>query len=224
MNKKNVLEKSNRYANTKFAFRFFISLPAVPAGKNICFSPASISLCFGMVYEAGVGLTIPEYAEIQTIFGYPRTEADFNTEMRALTSLKDAVIANSGFVAQDIQLTDFYNTQLLSVFSIEFGRLNLKKDPIASTKEINAWVEKATNGRIKEGKWKNPLDLHIHPDYNRFYVNSNHPIETQMMFVLEMMRSSHLNSLKATIVELPYIGEATFIAVLPDSYVHCGSP
>uniref|UniRef100_A0A8D2N8K6 Serpin B10 n=1 Tax=Zonotrichia albicollis TaxID=44394 RepID=A0A8D2N8K6_ZONAL len=134
-------------------------------GKNIFFSPWSISAALALTYLGAKGTTATEMAEV----GYFCTIITFSGETkekkigiyihssfkkllttinkpRSTYSLKSA---NRIYVEKTFLLLPTYIQLSKSYYEADPQKVNFKTAPEQTGKEINTWVEKQTEGKIK---------------------------------------------------------------------------
>ena len=110
--------------------------------KNMVFSPASINLAFGLLYEGAGGETRAQLAEL-----LPPPE-----NPHGYASNKDGVevkVANALFLDRDFRFRDSF----VAATRREYGAEAVKVDfslPAPTAKTINDWASAATNGLIPQ--------------------------------------------------------------------------
>ncbi len=141
--------------NNGFAFDLFSELHT--PGKNLFFSPYSISSAMGMAYTGAKGNTATEMAKALS-FAYAPTlqHTLFAASGKMTTSVNDRkiaqlYIANALFndKSNEEYLVPEYAKTLQSSFGSEVHHLDFTKVK-PTTDYINSWVEKRTNERIKD--------------------------------------------------------------------------
>ncbi|HRY84007.1 MAG TPA: serpin family protein [Candidatus Cloacimonadota bacterium] len=126
-------------------------------GKNLFYSPYSISTALSMTWAGAKGNTAEEMAKAMS-FNLPFEEqhASFRDQQKALNAIgkrgkAQLSVANAIFDAKIYEkllvpdfvklLKDYYDS---AVYSLDFG------DYDGASKYINTWVEERTNNRIKD--------------------------------------------------------------------------
>jgi serpin B len=141
-------------ANNQFAFEMYSKLNSEPenAGKNLFFSPYSISTALAMTYEGAVGQTANEMA---TVFHFPTDAgvrrsayARIYNSLNAPGGTSELSTANALWAQKDYSFLDSYFSTVGKYYMGNVTNL----DFIAKTEEsritINKWVEAQTKNRI----------------------------------------------------------------------------
>lgn len=142
-------------ANTKFAFNLFGELVAEELDRNIFISPLSISLALAMTYNGAEGTTKDAMAETLN-FGNMSLDEINHAYSNLIESLENAdqavklLFGNSVWMKKEFEplvkpsftdrITTWYNGE---TFTRDFGNRQ-------TVSEINGWVDKRTQGTIKE--------------------------------------------------------------------------
>ncbi|RMC16063.1 hypothetical protein DUI87_08272 [Hirundo rustica rustica] len=179
----------------KFTVDLFNKLNETNKGKNIFFSPWSISAALGLTYLGAKGTTATEMAETY------------------------------------IQLSKNY-------YKAEPQKVNFKTAPEQSGKEINTWVEKQTEGKIKnllgprdvtnstklilinaiyfKAEWEVKFkaeDTEVQP----FRLSKNKTKPVKMMYVRKTFPVLIMEAMNFKMIELPYVKrELSMFILLPD--------
>uniref|UniRef100_A0A663MQL4 Heterochromatin-associated protein MENT-like n=1 Tax=Athene cunicularia TaxID=194338 RepID=A0A663MQL4_ATHCN len=131
----------------KFTVDLFNKLNETNKGKNIFFSPWSISSALALMYLGAKGNTATEMAEVADDIhsGFKELLTAIN-KPRSTYSLKSA---NRIYVEKTFPLQPIYIQLSKNYYKAEPHKANFQTAPEQSIKEINAWVEKQTEGKIK---------------------------------------------------------------------------
>ncbi len=152
----NVSVKDVTEANNLFAFDLYADFNKNPVndGKNIFFSPFSISTVLALAYEGARGTTADQ---IQAVFHYPTDNNTRRSEYSAIIAgLNDG---NSGYTLQTANALwaektyrflpeftgiaqDYYDAKTIN--------LDFAGQPEISRNTINRWVEDKTNDKIRD--------------------------------------------------------------------------
>jgi serpin B len=140
-------------SNTDFALNMYDQFTAVNDG-NICFSPLSISACFGMVYAGAKGATAQQMA----------LALDFSTNESAVASefgaLQKALNAQQGVDGIDLSVvnglwaqTSFpflpsFLDNAISNYDANVLQVNFVTNALGITAQIDQWVAAETDGLI----------------------------------------------------------------------------
>jgi serpin B len=227
-----------------FAFDLYARLRAEKeqAGKNIFFSPFSISSALAMTYAGAMGNTAREMAkvmhfdlkeqELHPAFG----DLTANLNKRGKAGSFKLAVANRLWGQKDyVFLQNFLELNKL-YYGAGVERLDFKKDPDKSRKIINAWVEEQTQDKIKDllkpphiridtrlvltnaiyfkGDWERQFKKKWTRDRN-FNVSANKRVKVPMMNQTEKFPYAQCEGFQA--LELPYKGkELSMVVLLPD--------
>ena len=121
--------------------------------KNILFSPISVGMALGMIYN-GVGEV--EKSEIQNVLGLELLmEKELNKSYNELLNFfhvsNDQInisYANSMWFSQDIDINESYRTKVMAYYDAEITELNFNKP--SAVDYINSWGNMTTNGSFEE--------------------------------------------------------------------------
>jgi serpin B len=153
-----------RDGNTAFAADLYQSLRAEPAfdGKNIFFSPHSVSLALAMAYAGARGETATQWASaLHYTLPQERLHPAFDALDLALSSRGQGAKADDGKAfrlrttssiwgaPQTTFMTPFLDT-LATSYGANIRLTDFAADPEAARGTINAWVDHETEDRIKE--------------------------------------------------------------------------
>lgn len=139
--------------NTEFALDMYAKLAAADSG-NLFFSPASISTALAMTYAGARNDTQDVMAKVMH-FGLPqaRLHASFkelDARLAAQPNKSELAIANRLWGEQSWTFLPEFLAVTRDQYGAELETLNFKQNPDAARKTINAWVEDATRGRIRD--------------------------------------------------------------------------
>lgn len=232
-----------RDGNTAFATDLYRTIAADPksAGKNIFFSPHSISVALAMTYAGARGATETQMATALD-FKLPqdRLHAAFDAlglalDARAAKGDFELHLANSVWGAPQTTFVPAYLDTLAEDYGSGVRLTDFEKDPEAARKTINAWVDGETQDKIKDllpdgsitgdtrlvlvnavyfkSQWANPFDAAITHDGTFHGVGGD--TTAPMMHNAGPMPYAKGNGWQA--VSIPYAGHSlSMVAVLPD--------
>lgn len=225
--------------NNDFAIKLYRSL--APEDGNIFFSPYSITSAFAMTREGARGATAAEFAEV---FGFPAPEKGLAESFEAAAAALEAgkgtaklTLANSIWPQRGYDFRKEYLSKLRKSYGAESNPVDFKKDAEAARKEINAWTEKKTEGKIKDlfppkslnaltrlvlasavyfkGTWQHPFEPGMTSDAD-FFVPEGEPVKVKMMAHPGQKKRPYTADELAAVVDLPYAGGTlSMMAVLP---------
>ncbi len=195
-------------ANNQFAFDLYSSLESDPAnnGRNIFFSPYSISSAAAIAYEGARGATAQE---MESVFHFPPDAAvrrpafaRLYNEMNQQASGYTLDTANALWIEKTYALLPSYTGTAMEYYGANATNMDFKSDPSGSTDAINKWAEGKTNGKITnlipqggitpltrlvitnavyfKGKWARQFDKSLTHAAD-FHVSANKTVQAQMM-------------------------------------------
>lgn len=230
-------------ANNAFTFDVFKKIKQEDKGKNIFFSPYSISTAFTMAYAGARGDTAKEMA---AVFHLAPLGKDVHKAFYALTeeikkSGKEEVqlsVAKALWAQKGKKLKEDFKGLMARYYAGAFKEVDFKSEPEKSKREINLWVETNTAGKIKElfrdiskdtrliiasaiyfkGDWASQF-YKGSTKKEPFYVEPGNPVDVQMMSKgkEEFLYREPNDDLQ--ILELPYKGdELSMVILLPRTH------
>ena len=140
-----------RDASNAFGLAVFQKLCALSDGKDVSFSPLSLSLALAMVAEGAEGDTWQQFAQV---IGWGEASRDEvgNYYQKMVEGLVKAdtnvkfTSANSFWAAKDLTLKPDYLSRLKQYYAAEGYSVNFS-DP-ATVNQINQWCSDKTDGKI----------------------------------------------------------------------------
>jgi serpin B len=140
-------------ADNTFGFKLLAAVNKEDAGKDVFVSPVSVSMALGMTLNGANAATRDSMARTLEFAGL--TQADINSSYKSLIALLTSIdpkvkfqIANSIWYRPDLLVEQAFKDVNSLHFNAEINSLNFS-DPGAA-KTINGWVDRSTNGKIKE--------------------------------------------------------------------------
>ncbi|XP_067418674.1 serpin B10-like isoform X3 [Emydura macquarii macquarii] len=228
-------------SNGSFTLDLFKKLNISFKGKNIFFSPWSISSALAMTYVGAKGNTATQMAEV----AFFNKAEDIHSQFQALISLINKPqtsyllkTANRLYEEQTFQFCSKYIEFVKEYYHAEPQAVNFIKAAEQVRKEINSWVESQTEGKIQnllpkgavdsntalvlvnaiyfKGKWeKRFLDENTSEHPFRMSKTKTKPV--QMMFLKDTFPICYLETMKVKIAELPYVNnDLSMLILLPD--------
>ena len=148
--------------NRQFAFEIYDAL--TEDNENLIFSPASISIAFGMTYAGAEGDAKSEIAEVMRFIpDDSELHGSFNKLDLYLTSLGEDIpvtdedpepfrlqIANSLWGNINNEINPEFLDLLALNYGAGFGQLDFGGDPSGSADAINGWIAEQTEDRITD--------------------------------------------------------------------------
>jgi len=140
-------------ADNAFGFKLLNTVNRDEPGKNVFISPVSVSMALGMTLNGATGATRDSMEHTLECAGL--TQTDINTSYKSLIALLTGLdpkvqfkIANSIWYRPDLVVEEEFKSVNREFFDAEVNEIDFA-DPDASG-TINSWVDRNTNGRIKE--------------------------------------------------------------------------
>ena len=142
-------------AGNQFATDLYGQLNKEQPGKNLFFSPMSISIALGMTAAGAQGQTEAEMAQTLHLTGIlPQAHAEYRKALERWNSAdKDRGyklrVANRLWGQKGFPFLAGYLTLTRQEYGAELGLVDYARQTEAARQEINAWVEKQTAEKIK---------------------------------------------------------------------------
>uniref|UniRef100_A0A3B1JY77 Serpin family A member 4 n=1 Tax=Astyanax mexicanus TaxID=7994 RepID=A0A3B1JY77_ASTMX len=227
--------------NADFAFSLYKKLSTHPEakGKNIFFSPLSISMALSMLALGAKGNT---HSQIFSTLGYSTLTPDQVNEgyehlLHMLDHSQDEMLLEAGSavaVREDFKPVDKFLKDVQHFYQGEAFTVDYSKPEVA-VQEINKYIAKKTKDMITDmvktldpqtvmmlinyiyfrGKWKKPFEQRFTQKAD-FHVDDNTKVTVDMMqntgryhFYIDWDNST-------SIIKVPYKGNASMMLILPD--------
>ncbi|KAM7018486.1 serine protease inhibitor A3K-like [Tautogolabrus adspersus] len=228
--------------NKQFAFRLYKQLAAHPdnEGKNIFFSPVSVSLALAALSVGARGET---HQQLFRGLGYNNsllTQADVNQAFKILldkvnntlsedVSEGTAVFVDGRFKTEPEFLETLRQSYFADGFTVDFTKTK------ESANTINKYVEDKTNGKIDKlvdsmdpstvmylisyiyykGKWAMPFEPHLTRE-DEFMVDENTKVPVQMMNMEKLLDTYYDQAINTSVLHLPFNNSYSMLLMLPD--------
>ncbi|NXW44333.1 SPB10 protein, partial [Nyctiprogne leucopyga] len=254
----------------KFTVDLFNKLNETNKGKNIFFSPWSISSALSLTYLGAKGNTATEMAEVlhfaqaagaegsssvaRPSRGRPKRRkmdpehkqaedihSGFKLLLTAINKPRNIYLlksANRIYVEKTFPLLPRYLQLSKNYYKTEPQKVNFKTAPEQSRKEINTWVEKQTEGKIKnllgsrdvlnttklvlvnaiyfKAEWEVKFQAGK-TDLQPFRLSKNKTKPVKMMYMRDTFPVLIVETMNFKIIELPYVKrELSMFILLPD--------
>jgi len=233
----NILE-----ANAGFAFDIFRSLNAEDSEQSVFISPLSISAALTMTYNGAETTTREAMSKVLGFNDADREQVNlsYNHLLGHLEQVDKKVvlnIANSIWVREGEAVKEDFLNRNKDTFRAEIAALDLSKESSLNT--INAWISKATKGKIERMLAPPPDPQVVMYLINAIYFKGQWttPFEPERTFdgvftaldgtkqAIRMMnrhgRVEYTQGEDYKAVRLPYgNGNISMIAILPDEDIH----
>ncbi|KAM5273675.1 alpha-1-antichymotrypsin-like [Ctenodactylus gundi] len=228
--------------NTDFAFSLYKQLAQTYPSKNIVFSPVSVSTALAFVSLGARGTTLTEILEGLRFNLTETPEAEihqgFQHLLRTLRQPSDQLQLSTGnamFITEQLEVLAKFMEDARELYTAQAFPTNFQ-DPTTAERLINDFVEKETQGKIRDlvkdldtdtkmvlvnyiyfkAKWKTCFDPRDTSE-SRFYVSKDKWVEVPMMSMMKLTTPYFRDeALSCTVVELEYTGSASALFILPD--------
>lgn len=234
--------KSVVSANNRFAFDMYSELEASEEGRNIFYSPYSISAASVLTFEGAAGRTA---AELKSVLHFPKKKilrpnyAAVHNDLNTLNDSYQLKTGNALWVGKSFRLLRRYVKNIKSYYGAKAVDLNFANSG-KSRRIINDYIARQTANKIKnlippgainrltrfvltnaiyfKGSWEREFNPTYTTDQD-FKITPENVIKVPMMFMPaleEPFDYVHANGLQ--ILELPYEGERiSMLILLPDT-------
>jgi serpin B len=238
-------ERAIADANNKFTWELYSQLRQESDG-DLFFSPQSISIALAMTMEGARGETAAQMARVLHVGSPDHTVPDayaaFLARLNGTGRPADAPqrgyqlsIANRLFGQQGYTFLDPFLATLRNDYKAELGLVDFVQQSEAARTEINDWVAKETNDKIKDliprgavdemtrlvlanaiyfkGLWTSPFEKEMTRPM-LFHLTASQQVDVPMMYQKSRFRWARHDDV--TVIELPYQGnEVSMLAILP---------
>ncbi len=229
--------------NNKFAFKLFQQVQGGTTGTNQFYSPFSISTALAMVYAGARNETALQMSQTLNFDLSDKFHSKYKhllDRMKAGTEGKIKLnIANGLWAQKNFQFLDSYFGIVKSNYHSELKNVDFTDDIKRETtrKEINSWVERNTNNKIKNilsqddltaltrlvlvnaiyffGDWASPFknSSTIHDKFS--LIDGTH---TTVPFMNQHGRYNYYEDSKIKALEIPYTdNKASMVIFLPNT-------
>ncbi|KFW76007.1 hypothetical protein N305_01292, partial [Manacus vitellinus] len=228
-------------SNTDFAFRFYRQATTQEPGKNIFFSPVSISAAFALL---ALGSRATSQAQVLEGLAFNLTntrEEEIHDGFRHLLLLLtrpgnqvQLSMGNTLFMDNHLKPLKTFLKDIKKLYRGNVVSSNFQNSTEAK-KEINDYVKNETHGNIKQilkeldpntlmvivnyiyfkAYWENPFSIRgTHKDY--FHVNAKTSVEVKMMTRDGFYKAYSDRKLSCKVVQIPYKGDVAALFILPN--------
>ncbi|XP_066527535.1 leukocyte elastase inhibitor-like isoform X1 [Hoplias malabaricus] len=228
-------------SNTSFALDLFEKIRESNKTGNMFYSPLSISSALAMVYLGAAGRT---EAQMSESLHFTKAD-DIHTGFKKLISElnKPGVpyslsLANRLYGEQSYKFVEKFLHDTKTYYNAELETADFKTNAEAARGNINKWVEKHTQEKIKDILAKGDVDsltrlvlvnaMYFKADWDNkfkvydtrqfpFKLNKNNTKPVQMMEQRGTFPLAHIPEVSCRILEMPYAGkELSMIIMLPN--------
>jgi len=230
--------------NNQFALEMYSEINE--NGKNLFFSPWSISSALAMTFEGAKGQTAEE---MRTVLQFQENDLERRSSFAKIynalnkdNSEYQLSTANALWAQENYPFLKDYIDTTKKYYSAEFTNMDFVNKTEESRKTINSWVEEKTNDKIKDlipagtlndmtrlvltnaiyfkGDWQTPFDK-TKTKKEEFKVNETTNVQVDMMKLKEGKEGfNYAETDELQIIELPYKGkELSMIVLLPKNNI-----
>ncbi|XP_060684967.1 alpha-1-antiproteinase-like [Hemiscyllium ocellatum] len=228
-------------ANTDFAFQLYKEI-ANQTTSNIFFSPMSISTALALLSLGTRSVTREQlfkglHLDSMTEERIAEMHRDYKQLLHTLMAEQNELqllMGNSLHIQKGYDVLPSFLNESKKFYNAEVFSLDFNLDPENARLQLNDYVKKMTKGKIKnmfdtidrstklmlinyiffKGKWEKPFD----PAQTRealFKVNKTTDVTVQMMRQTNRFSMISDYNLFSSVIKLPYLGNASMIAILP---------
>ncbi|NXV69504.1 SPB9 protein, partial [Molothrus ater] len=229
-------------ANSTFAVDLLRKLCEMKSGRNVFFSPFSISSALSMVLLGARGST---EAQISKVLSLKNAQDAHNGYQSLLSEINDPNTkyilrtANRLYGEKTFEFLASFIESSQKSYHAGLEQMDFLHAWEDSRKQINSWVEERTEGKIQnllaegildsltrlvlvnaiyfKGKWEEQFNKQSTRE-RPFQINKNETRPVQMMFKEANFNMTYIGDFQTKILELPYVGnELSMIILLPDA-------
>ncbi|XP_078794523.1 leukocyte elastase inhibitor-like isoform X3 [Oryzias latipes] len=228
-------------ANTNFSLDLFKQLSNKDKTANVFYSPFSISSALAMVMLGARGTTASQMTEsLKLRDSQDQVHASFAELLGQLNKPKASYalsVANRLFGEQTYQFVEEFLGNSRKHYKAELEKVNFMQGSEAARLNINTWVEKQTQGKIKDilaegslnnltrlvlvnaiyfkGNWNKKFDAQETRDAD-FRLNKNAKKTVKMMYRTSKFPLTYIPEINCQILEMPYKDkELSMLVFLP---------
>ncbi|XP_053268813.1 leukocyte elastase inhibitor isoform X3 [Pleuronectes platessa] len=219
-------------ANTSFCLDLFKKLSDNDKAANVFYSPFSISSALAMVMLGARGNTHTQMSEsLKTKHCQEKIHADFSKLLNALNKAHapySLSVANRLYGEQSYQFAEDFLGETRKHYNAELESVDFKTSHEAARLNINTWVEKQTQGKIKNVLAQGVVDnmtrlvlvnaIYFKGNWNKkfnesdtvdaqFRINKNETKPVKMMYQETKFPYSFISKVNCQVLEIPYKGE-----------------
>uniref|UniRef100_A0AAQ5XF73 Thyroxine-binding globulin n=1 Tax=Amphiprion ocellaris TaxID=80972 RepID=A0AAQ5XF73_AMPOC len=190
-------------ANQDFAFRLYKKLVAHAdsQGKNIFFSPASVSVALAALSVGARGET---HRQLFGGLGFNNSQLTQENVDRAFHTLLEKSVTNEDTNADSANTINKYVSD----------KTNGKIEKLVESLDPNTVMYLISYIYFK-GKWENPFDAELTKE-DIFNVNENTKVPVQMMNMEDSFDIYYDQAINTSVLHLPFNGSYSMLLVLPD--------
>ncbi|XP_058602784.1 leukocyte elastase inhibitor-like isoform X3 [Onychostoma macrolepis] len=228
-------------ANTRFSLNLFKKIGGGNASKNVFYSPISISSALAMVLLGAKGNTAAQMFKVISHLFTDQIHSSFNKLMSELNKPGAPYVlglANRLFGEQSYQFVEKFLNDAKRYYEAKLEKADVKMKSEAARVDINKWVERKTQGKIKDllpqgsidamtklvlvnaiyfkGNWEKKFSKEATRD-GQFKLNKIQTKPVKMMNQKAKFPLALIPEMDSQVLELPYVGKnLSMLIILPD--------
>ncbi|KAI2648716.1 Leukocyte elastase inhibitor [Labeo rohita] len=229
-------------AHTRFSLSLFQKISEGNASANVFYSPLSISAALSMLSLGAGGNTA---SQMSRALHFPEAEAEIHAGFTKLLSEINKAgapyalsLASRLYGEQSYTFVEKFLSDTKRLYEAELETVNFISNADAARIDINTWVEKQTQEKIKDllaegdvdslsrlvlvnaiyfkGNWEKTFGEE-HTKEVQFKINKNESKPVQMMFQKAKFPLAFIPEMNCQILELPYAGkDLSMLIMLPN--------
>ncbi|KAH7941858.1 hypothetical protein HPB49_017980 [Dermacentor silvarum] len=227
----------------KLSIDLYTQLHSLNKEDNIGYSPYSVGSALSMTLAGARGNTAKQLAAVLHVTESDKIHEQFGQLLNQLPYSWDSDnsfhVANLMYSERELKVHKEFQALLEKDFRARIKSVDFKKNPESVRKEANEWVSAETKSKITElitpgsvtqstvfiilnaiyfkGTWKQRF-YERDSKNQTFHLNSRSSVEVEMMFKRKaQFKVAQSTELKATLVEMPYIGKTfSMVILVPD--------
>ncbi|XP_060117107.1 alpha-1-antiproteinase-like [Heteronotia binoei] len=227
--------------SAEFAFKFYRQIASKTPGKNIFFSPVTISTAIMLVTLGAKGTTLDQMVSgigfNQSLFSKKEIDDGFCQLLQLLNRHKAEIELSAGnalFSTDRFPLKQEVVDKARNLFQADIVHTDFQNGKEA-VKQINSYIEKNTHGKLVDvlkdldpetamvlvsyiflkGYWEKPFSLE-NTQKKDFFVNNKTTVQVDMMRRDGYYYTYHDKELACEVVRVPYRGNASALFILPE--------
>nr|WPH60714.1 alkaloid-binding globulin [Epipedobates tricolor] len=228
-------------ANVKFSYKLYYHLAAAYPNDNLFFSPLSTSIAFSLLSLGAKSKTLHQIQEgfsfNTSLISEQAIHKGFQKLLNILNQPKSGLhldIANALFIDNKLKILDKFLEDAKKFYQSEAISTDFQKAQEA-LEQINSYVEKKTNGKIKDlldnldpltalvivntiffkGSWEHPFNVDSTNEED-FHVDENTVVKVPMMHRRGEYITGYVPEIECTVVDVPYKGNTSAVFMLPN--------
>lgn len=210
------------------------------SSENIIYSPFSICAALSMALAGARNTTSKQLADVlhvnsEEVHGH---FASFLSKLPGLAPDVKMHVANRMYSEQTFPVLDSYLALLRDSYGTTIESVDFRTDFEKVRRQVNAWVEQATDSKIKEllpsgcvdslttlilvnaiyfrGRWNSKFDPELTQRFD-FHLDKTNKTEVDMMYKNNDYSMGRSDDLNVSALEIPYRGgKVSMVILLPD--------